>query len=202
MIMVCVAIIGLILFFTLDKNHAKYVNEVVESLMLLSMIAASLWFYFSLYSLDVNPHPISFLDDLLLLICLPAFFTFCVLNAISGIGGERWFIPTNVLSVRLSDQRCFHPCTVFQNQLSLGVKFPWDQYPCNQPPFGGQTAFGFNYTGANCCECHFLPCLQYTLAQSNCTHYSSLSGRPDIFSGPGSFKKCQNMGCKKQGHCY
>ena len=103
MIMVCVAIIGLILFFTLDKNHAKYVNEVVESLMLLSMIAASLWFYFSLYSLDVNPHPISFLDDLLLLICLPAFFTFCVLNAISGIGGEMWFIPTNVLSVRLSD---------------------------------------------------------------------------------------------------
>ena len=103
MIMVCVAIIGLILFFTLDKNHAKYVNEVVESLMLLSMITASLWFYFSLYSLDVNPHPISFLDDLLLLICLPAFFTFCVLNAISGIGGERWFIPTNVLSVRLSN---------------------------------------------------------------------------------------------------
>ena len=104
MIMVCVAVIGLILFFTLDKNHAKYVNEVVESLMLLSMITASLWFYFSLYNLDVNPHPISFLDDLLLLICLPAFFTFCVLNAISGIGGERWFIPTNILSVRLSDQ--------------------------------------------------------------------------------------------------
>ena len=101
--MVCVAIIGLILFFNLDKHHAKYVNEVVESLMLLSMITASLWFYFSLYSLDVNPHPISFLDDLLLLICLPAFFTFCVLNAISGIGGERWFIPTNVLSVRLSN---------------------------------------------------------------------------------------------------
>ena len=127
MIMVCVAIIGLILFFNLDENHAKYVNEVVESLMLLSMIAASLWFYFSLYSLDVNPHPISFLDDLLLLICLPAFFTFCVLNAISGIGGEMWFIPTNVLSVRLSDQRCFHPWTLFKKQLFLGAKFPCDQ---------------------------------------------------------------------------
>ena len=116
MIMVCVAIIGLILFFTLDKNHAKYVNEVVESLMLLSMIAASLWFYFSLYSLDVNPHPISFLDDLLLLICLPAFFTFCILNAISGIGRERWFIPTNVLSVRLSD--------FSENSFPLGSNVP------------------------------------------------------------------------------
>jgi hypothetical protein len=45
-------------------------------------------------------------------------------------------------------------------------------------------------------------------AQSICTHYSSLSGQPDIFLGSGTLKKkIQNMGCKKQGakkqgHCY
>ena len=38
-------------------------------------------------------------------------------------------------------------------------------------------------------------------AQSICTHYSSLSGRPDIFSGSGTFKKkVQNMVQKNQGH--
>ena len=46
-----------------------------------------------------------------------------------------------------------------------------------------------------------------TCAQSICTHYSSLSGWPDIFLGSGTLKKVQNMGCKKQGakkqgHCY
>ena len=47
-----------------------------------------------------------------------------------------------------------------------------------------------------------------TVAQSICTHYSSLSGRPDIFLGSGTKKnQVQNMdlkkaGCKKQGHCY
>ena len=47
-----------------------------------------------------------------------------------------------------------------------------------------------------------------TVAQSICTHYSSLSGRPDIFLGSGTLKKpglkygVQKAGCKKQGHCY
>ena len=95
----CVAVIGLIIFFVLEGNDAEYViNEVIESGMLLSMIAASFWVYFSMYKLDVNPHPISFLDDLLLLICLPAFFLFCVLGAIAGISGDyKVFIATNVL---------------------------------------------------------------------------------------------------------
>ena len=86
--MVCVSVIGLILFFVLDKDYAKCVNEIVESLMLLIMVIASLWFYCRLSELDVNPHPVSFLDDLLLLICLPAFFTFCVLSIVSEIGGR------------------------------------------------------------------------------------------------------------------
>ena len=37
------------------------------------------------------------------------------------------------------------------------------------------------------------------IAQSICTHYSSLSGQPDIILGSGTKKSVQNMGCKKQG---
>ena len=47
-----------------------------------------------------------------------------------------------------------------------------------------------------------------TLAESICTHYSNLSGQPDIHLGSGTLKKqgpkygVQKAGCKKQGHCY
>ena len=46
------------------------------------------------------------------------------------------------------------------------------------------------------------------VAESICTHYSNLSGQPDIFLGSGTLKKqgpkygVQKAGCKKQGHCY
>ena len=108
MIKMSVAVIGLILFFVLEGNNSKYVNEIIEDGMLLSMIVASFWVYFSLYKLDVNPHPISFLDDLLLLICLPAFFLFCVLGAIAGMEGyDKSYISTNLLTVRLNS-KTFH----------------------------------------------------------------------------------------------
>ena len=44
-----------------------------------------------------------------------------------------------------------------------------------------------------------------TIAQSICTHYSNLSGRPDIFLGSGTLKKIRStkkQGAKKQGHCF
>ena len=50
---------------------------------------------------------------------------------------------------------------------------------------------------------HYKICLKFnarSIAQSICTHYSILSGRPDIFLGSGTFlRKVQNMGCKKPG---
>ena len=47
-----------------------------------------------------------------------------------------------------------------------------------------------------------------SVAESICTHYSNLSGRPDIFLGSGTFKKSQGpcffqkAGCKRTGLCY
>ena len=45
------------------------------------------------------------------------------------------------------------------------------------------------------------------IAESICTHYSNLSGRPDIFLGSGTLNIrdpafCKKQGAKKQGHCY
>ena len=88
MAMMILAVTGLSLYFILDGNSRKFVNEGIENVMLLSMIGATIWAYNSFYKLDLNPHPICLLDDLLLLICLPAFFIYCLLNCISGISGH------------------------------------------------------------------------------------------------------------------
>ena len=77
------------------------VNDCFESIMLCAMILASLWAYYGVYKLDINPNPISFLDDLLLIICIPSFFLLGLLNIISGAGGQ-WLgssIPTNIFMV-------------------------------------------------------------------------------------------------------
>ena len=44
--------------------------------------------YWQVSRLDVNPNPISFLDDLLLIICLPAFFVYSGLTIIASI--DNW----------------------------------------------------------------------------------------------------------------
>ena len=88
-----------------DSNGYNYaevvINDSFESIMLCAMILASLWAYYGVYKLDINPNPISFLDDLLLIICIPSFFLLGLLNIISGAGGQ-WLgssIPTNIFMV-------------------------------------------------------------------------------------------------------
>ena len=84
---------------------------------LLVMIAATIWVYYCISKLDVNPNPISFLDDMLLLICLPSIFLYCGLNLVAagafntyrdqyGNGNDDipnlfWSLPTNILMVCL-----------------------------------------------------------------------------------------------------
>ena len=76
-------------------------DDSFESVMLLIMIIASIWAYYSIYKLDINPNPISFLDDLLLIICIPSFFLYGTLNIISGFDGSflESTVSTNVLMV-------------------------------------------------------------------------------------------------------
>lgn len=50
------------------------VNVVTEIIFLISMATACIFGYRQITKLDVNKHSISLLDDLLLFVCIPAFF--------------------------------------------------------------------------------------------------------------------------------
>ena len=111
--MLSLGLIGTALTFILDDachndeasskacNDVLWINDSIEYVMLTSMIIASVLVYKGIFKLDVNPNPISFLDNLLLLICLPAFLLFCILNVISGSQESmlKSSVPTNILIV-------------------------------------------------------------------------------------------------------
>jgi hypothetical protein len=58
------------------------------------------------------------------------------------------------------------------------------------------------------CFCSVIVNTIVRVAESICTHYSKLSGQPDIFLGSGTLKKlgtllfAKSRVQKKQGHCY
>ena len=47
--------------------------------------------------LDVNPNPISFLDDMLLIVCIPSSFFYCILSILPSIYDEA-YNPGNVIT--------------------------------------------------------------------------------------------------------
>ena len=67
---------------------ALITNDVIESTMLLSMTVASIWVYYYMTKLDVNPSPISKLDDMLLFLCIPFFLLYCIMNLVAAFGQE------------------------------------------------------------------------------------------------------------------
>ena len=85
MIFGILSFIGIIMFIVFDSI---IVNDVFETIMLAGMVGATIWSYYSIAKLDINPNPISFLDDLLLLICIPSYFLYGLLNIISGVDGD------------------------------------------------------------------------------------------------------------------
>ena len=67
---------------------ALITNDVIESTMLLSMTVASIWVYYYMTKLDVNPSPISKLDDMLLFLCIPFFLLYCIMNLVAAFPDE------------------------------------------------------------------------------------------------------------------
>ena len=65
-------------------TNALITNDVIESTMLLSMTVASIWVYYYMTKLDVNPSPISKLDDMLLFLCIPFFLLYCIMNLVAA----------------------------------------------------------------------------------------------------------------------
>lgn len=61
------------------------INKTYESIMTSVLIVATVWCYCKMRVLDVNPNPISFLDDTLLFVCLPAHFVFGFVNIMPAI---------------------------------------------------------------------------------------------------------------------
>lgn len=55
-------------------DSALTLSYLIECINLFLMLIATILTYINIVKLDVNPHPVSFLDDLLLLICIPSYF--------------------------------------------------------------------------------------------------------------------------------
>ena len=81
------------------------VAQTMECAIFFSMSLACISLYYKIAQRDVNPNPISFLDDLLLIICLPAFFLFGILSLVANMIGDTLGVPfwlvaaTRVLSM-------------------------------------------------------------------------------------------------------
>jgi hypothetical protein len=61
------------------------VNAISELILLLLMTVAVILAYRKLTQLDVNSHPISLLDDLLLFFCIPAFFLYGIFSIVPAM---------------------------------------------------------------------------------------------------------------------
>ena len=59
-----------------DPDLAIVVGNSLQIIIISILIIATAYAYFVIVKFDVNPHPISFLDDMLLFLCLPSFFLY------------------------------------------------------------------------------------------------------------------------------
>ncbi|XP_046993922.1 uncharacterized protein LOC124606004 [Schistocerca americana] len=84
-IVLLTSVVSIILFFVAvtDSNYVTIGVDVhmwTEFAILILMTVTVLFAYWQIITLDVNEHPISLLDDLLLAVCLPAYFFYAVLS--------------------------------------------------------------------------------------------------------------------------
>ena len=86
LVLLVMTVLGCIVIVVImdECNMDEYLEIalIVECIIFLIMIAACIALYTKIVHLDVNPHPISRLDDMLLMICLPSFFLFGILQFI------------------------------------------------------------------------------------------------------------------------
>jgi hypothetical protein len=111
MIVFVVCVIGVIVLFILDDLCSDQINlkamdfsSWFEFSLLSATTVVTCWVYYQITLLDVNPHPISFLDDLLLFICLPSFFLYFFVNIFAASSAEEnvaGMILSNSLMVKI-----------------------------------------------------------------------------------------------------
>ncbi|TRY73189.1 hypothetical protein TCAL_00941, partial [Tigriopus californicus] len=108
-----ITLIGLILFFILigstDCDLVSVgitINDSVESVLLAFLIIATVWAYWRMGHLDVNPNAVSFLDDLLLVICIPSFFLYFMVSLLPIFEGSNTSYGTLLTNVFMIIQVC------------------------------------------------------------------------------------------------
>lgn len=87
--------------FSRYEGHAAFLNRVTEIVILFLMGVSAVFAYRALVKMDHNYHPHSLLDDLLLFICIPAFFVNAIFSIVPAIEyGNATSITIVIVQVR------------------------------------------------------------------------------------------------------
>lgn len=79
-------------------------NRVTEIIIIIIMVISAIFAYKQLTKMDHNYHPHSLLDDLLLFICIPAFFVNAIFSIVPAVEyGNPESITLIILQVRRSN---------------------------------------------------------------------------------------------------
>jgi hypothetical protein len=89
-------VVSVIIFYiALDESSsglaAQWVNMFSQGALLVLMIITVLVAYRQITKLDVNMHPISLLDDLLLFFCLPSFFLYTIFTVVPAMAHKDYY---------------------------------------------------------------------------------------------------------------
>lgn len=76
-------------FFSEFLKLGNTLNELMNLILHVSMLLAAVIAFNQTRKMDINEHPISLLDDVLLFVCLPAFFMEIAFSLIASISLEN-----------------------------------------------------------------------------------------------------------------
>ncbi|XP_044729577.1 proton channel OtopLc-like [Chrysoperla carnea] len=96
------SLISIILFFLAISNEefiddGLFINTITELILLILMTISGMAAYRQISKLDINPHPISLLDDLLLFICIPAFFLYAIFSIVPAVRAGNMINIVNIM---------------------------------------------------------------------------------------------------------
>lgn len=97
--------VGMIVYSIMSKSDDPHDADIAivlfstfVSLILFFMVATTAMVFYQVSKFEVNPNPISFLDDMLLLICLPFIFFYCLLMIWPAFTGHDHQAAANIIT--------------------------------------------------------------------------------------------------------
>jgi hypothetical protein len=94
--------VSIILFFVAMADRAfvatgLMVNAITELTLLVLMTISVIAAYRQMTKLDINKYAVSLLDDLLLFICIPAFFLYAIFSIMPAVHLQNYLSMTTIL---------------------------------------------------------------------------------------------------------